>query len=95
MSAAMANPIQIQSNPPSGKTITYIKVVQGAKIKPTMPNNQGRLNWANARFTLSGASNQKIKNAILGPNKNNETRKQHIVYSPPVLRLADYTVKMS
>ena len=56
MSEATASPSHNQSQPFSGKTIGYISMVQGRKIKPAIPTSQGKLNALIAAFTLTGAS---------------------------------------
>jgi hypothetical protein len=58
MSAAIARPIQIQSKPFNGKTITYIKIVHGKKINPRSPISQGKLKPAKAAVTLTGTISQ-------------------------------------
>jgi hypothetical protein len=76
------NPNQIQSKPLRGKIKTYIKIVQGAKIKPRIPTNHGKLKPANAVVTLTGAINQYTRKARRGPKNRRDAKKQHIVYSP-------------
>ena len=81
MSAPMTNPIHSQSHPFRGKTIAYIKVVQGAKTKPAMPTSQDQLSPVKAKFTFKVASNQLIRNPKRGPKNIRPRKKQHIASS--------------
>jgi hypothetical protein len=60
--------------PATGKMITYIKVVQGAKMMPRI----GQIIEVKARFQRAGQKSHQTSAAIRGPNRTRVVRKQHI-----------------
>jgi hypothetical protein len=54
--------------------ITYIRVVQGAKMMPRI----GQMMELNARFQRAGQKSHQTSAAIRGPKRMRVVRKQHI-----------------
>jgi hypothetical protein len=80
MSAPIARPIHNQSQPFNGKTIVYIRIVHGAKIKPKRLTSQGKLKFANDAFTRTGARSHQTRKPSLGPANIRTAKKQHIFH---------------
>jgi hypothetical protein len=68
MSANKEMPSQSQSKPvtPPGKTITYIRVVQGRKIIPKIP----QIPFVKAKLYLAGCISHQTALAKRGPSKS-------------------------
>ena len=87
MSAASMSPNQSQSSPttPPGETMTYMMVVQGRKMTPSMGQIHQMLPPAQLRKETSqrgGWNNHQKAPKIRGPSRTRERNAQHMIHSP-------------